>query len=99
MDICNTVACSVNRYWLSQRLRLKITGCQHQTQNRDGAKNNEHDVLHGVTSFSDMTWESILLFFPAVLTAHPLSYVRPAVEELDAAFFTGVQKSNDLDIH
>ena len=28
------------------------------------------------------------LSFPAFLTDHPLSYVGPAVEELDAAFFT-----------
>ncbi len=41
----------------------------------------------------------IAVSFSAILTAHPLPYVRPAVEELDAAFFTGVQKSNDLDIH
>lgn len=99
MDIRNTVAFSFNRSSLPQRLRLEVTGCQHQTQNRYGAKNNEHDVLHGVTSFSDMTLESILLSFSALLTAHPLPYVWPAIEELDAALFTGVQKSNDLDIH
>jgi hypothetical protein len=99
MDIRNIVAFSFHRYWLSQRLRLEVAGCKRQAHNSHSSKNNEHDVLHGVTSFSDMTVESILLSFSAILTAHPLSYVRPAVEELDTVFFTGVQKSNDLDIH
>src|SRR6478752_5406504 len=41
----------------------------------------------------------IALSFSAFLTAHPLPYVRPAIEDLDTVFFTGVQKSNDLGIH
>jgi hypothetical protein len=99
MDIRKTVAFSFNRYSLSQRLRLEVTGCKRQAHHSHGSKNNENDVFHGVTSFSDMTLESILLSFSALLTAHPLPYVWPAIEELDTAFFTGVQKSNYLDIH
>ena len=115
MDIRKTVAFSFNRYSLSQRLRLEVTGCQHQTHNSDGSKNNENDVLHAVIVFLHSGichWNSLLLCvgrfgyqsctalsFPAFLTDHPLPYVRPAIEELDTAFFTGIQKSNDLDIH
>src|SRR4029077_5012961 len=36
---------------------------------------------------------------PALFTNHPLLYVRPAIEELDTSFLTGIQKSNDLDVH
>jgi len=90
---------SPSLYWLPQRLRLEVTSCKHQTHNSYGTKNNENDVLHGVTSFLNRTLESTLLSVPAFFTDHPLPYVRPAIEELDTVFFTGAQKSNDLDIH
>jgi Mg2+/Co2+ transporter CorB len=90
MDIRNTVTFSVHRYALSQRLRLEVTGCKRQAHHSHGSKNNENDMLHGVTSFSDMTVEPILLSFSALLTAHPLPYVWPAIEELDTALFTGI---------
>jgi hypothetical protein len=32
-------------------------------------------------------------------TRHPLAYVTRAMEEFDATFFAGIQKSNYLDIH
>jgi hypothetical protein len=53
MDIRKIVAFSFNRYSLSQRLRLEVTGCKRQAHNSHGSKNNENDVLHGMTSF----WE------------------------------------------
>ena len=39
------------------------------------------------------------LSFSGIFTTHPFPYVRPAMEELDATFLAGIQKSNDLDIH
>lgn len=90
---------SFSLYWLPQQLRLEVTGCKHQAQKTYSTKNNEDDVLHGVTSFSDVTLESIPLSFPAFLTDHPFPNIRPAIEKLDTVFFTGVQKSNYLDIH
>ena len=98
-----------------QGLRLEVASCKCQAHNSHGTKNNENDVLHGVISFlksSICHWNSLLLCvdrfgyqhrtalsFPAFFTEHPLLYVRPAIEELDPAFLTGVQKSNYLDIH
>ena len=63
MDIRSTIACSVHRYVLPHRLRLEVTGCKHQAHNSRGSKNNEHDVLHGVTSLSKRIkwhWHSAL---------------------------------------
>ena len=51
MDIRKSVAFSCNRYSLSQRLRLEVTGCKHQAHNNRGSKNNENDGFHGVTSW------------------------------------------------
>lgn len=94
---------------------MEVTSCKCQAHNSYSTKNNENDVLHGVISFLNSSichWNSLLLCVgrfgyqnctalssPAFFTDHPLLYVRPAIEELDTSFLTGVEKSNYLDIH